>query len=148
MLRIQQSEQTSVRFIVIVSSVYLKKVFYLGYVMVENALNCKHLSFKLHCCTMFQNRKALDLAKEDFESQDTALRQDLPRLYEGRLDYFRPSFDSLLRSQLAYNAEAFKTYAEVSSELFRNLKLSEEERKERISQTLNEIKALSITVDD
>ena len=97
---------------------------------------------------LFQNRKALDSAKDDFESQDTGIRKDLPRLYEGRLDYFQPSYAALVRSQLAYNTEAYKTYAEVSSELFRNLKVGEEERKARIAQTLGEIKALSITVDD
>ncbi|KAL4232276.1 Bridging integrator 3 [Mactra antiquata] len=94
------------------------------------------------------NKKALDSAKEEFENQNLALRQDLPQFIDGRIDYFKPSFDALIRSQLTYSTEAFKTYAEVSSDLFQHSKLSEQERKARINQTLNEMRALSITVDD
>ncbi|XP_045188842.1 bridging integrator 3-like [Mercenaria mercenaria] len=94
------------------------------------------------------NKKALDAAREEFEQQNVALRQELPRLIDGRIEYFKPSFDALIRSQLNHSTEAFKTYAEVSSELFHDSKLTENERKERINQTLNDMKALSITVDD
>lgn len=95
-----------------------------------------------------QNKKALDAAKDEFEMQDQAVRQDLPRLIDGRIEYFKPCFDALIRSQLNHNTEAFKTYAEVSSELFHDSKVTEEERKARMNQMLNEIKGLSITVDD
>ncbi|WAR21493.1 BIN3-like protein [Mya arenaria] len=94
------------------------------------------------------NRKVLDAAQRDFENHDSALRQDLPKFYDGRIDYFKPSFDALVRSQLAYNNEAFRAYTEVSSEMFSNSKCSENERRQRINQTLSEIKALAITVDD
>ena len=64
------------------------------------------------------------------------------------MDYFKPSFDALVRSQLHYNSEAFKTYSEVTSELFDNSKVSEKDRKTRINQHLNELRSLAITVDD
>lgn len=97
---------------------------------------------------LFQNKKALDTARDEYKAQDDALRQDLPRLIDGRLEYFKPTFDALIRSQLNHSTEAFKTYAEVSSELFHDSKLTESERKDRINQTLSDMKALSITVDD
>lgn len=96
----------------------------------------------------FQNKKALESAKEEFEAQNLTVRQDLPLFIDGRIDYFKPSFDALIRSQLVYSTEAFKTYSEVSSELFQHSKLTEQERKARINQTLNDMRALSITVDD
>lgn len=94
------------------------------------------------------NKKALETAQREFEAQNQALRQDLPRFIDGRTDYFKPCYDALVRSQLAYNDEASKTYAHITAELSGNKELSEQERKSRINQTLNEIKALSITTDD
>ncbi|KAH3707791.1 bridging integrator 3-like [Dreissena polymorpha] len=94
------------------------------------------------------NRKALDIAQKEFDTQDNAVRQDVAKLYEGRTEYFRPSFGALVRSQLTYNTEAFKMYSAVASELFRNSKCSENERKDRMKQTLADMKALSITKDD
>lgn len=93
-------------------------------------------------------KKALESAKEDFKSQDQALKEDLPRLYGGKIDYFQPSFEALVRSQVTYNSEAFKAYSGVSSDMFDHSKISEQERKARIQQTLADIKALSITADD
>lgn len=93
-------------------------------------------------------KKALESAKEEFNSQDQALKEDLPKLYDGRIDYFQPSFEALVRSQVTYSSEAFKVYSEVSSDFFDHSKLSEQERRARIQQTLADIKALSITADD
>lgn len=93
-------------------------------------------------------KKALESAKEEFNSQNETLKADLPRLFEGKIDYFQPSFEALVRSQVTYNSEAFKAYSGVSSDLFNHSKLTEQERKARIQQTLADIKALSITADD
>ena len=50
--------------------------------------------------------------------------------------------------QVTYNSEAFKVYSGVSSDLFDHSKLSEQDRRSRIQQTLADMKALSITADD
>ena len=88
------------------------------------------------------------MAKEEFTNQDIALRQEIPALYEGRIEYFKPTFNSQIRAQLTSNNDAFMAYSAVTSELFQDSKLTEKERKSRIMQRLSEIKALSITVDD
>ena len=47
-----------------------------------------------------QSKKALRLAKKDFDSQDQVLMEDMPRLYEGRVEYFQPSLQAHIRSQV------------------------------------------------
>ena len=49
---------------------------------------------------LFQSKKALAIAKEDYDRQNDALMEDMPRLYEGRTDYFQPSFQALIKSQV------------------------------------------------
>ena len=49
---------------------------------------------------IFQTKKALESAKEEFNSQNETLKADLPRLFEGKIDYFQPSFEALVRSQV------------------------------------------------
>ena len=39
-------------------------------------------------------------AKEDYESQNKLLMEEMPNLYEGRIDYFQPSFQALIKSQV------------------------------------------------
>ncbi len=47
-----------------------------------------------------QSKKALMVAKEDFASQNSSLMEDMPKLYEGRIDYLQPSFQALIKSQV------------------------------------------------
>ena len=47
-----------------------------------------------------QTKKALESAKDDFNNQNQALKEDLPKLLEGKIDYFQPSFEALIRSQV------------------------------------------------
>ena len=39
-------------------------------------------------------------AKEEFDVQNRLLMEDLPKLYEGRLDYFEPCLLSLIKAQV------------------------------------------------
>lgn len=94
------------------------------------------------------NRKALARAKIDFENQNTALLEDLPKLVDGRTEYIQPCLDSLIKSQVAYHSEAFRIYSELSAKMTSKDTLDKEEMKNRIQQSLGDIKALSITVDD
>ena len=47
-----------------------------------------------------QSKKALVVAQEDYVKQNSALMEDMPKLYEGRIDYFQPSFQALINSQV------------------------------------------------
>ena len=40
------------------------------------------------------------MAQEDYVKQNSALMEDMPKLYEGRIDYFQPSFQALINSQV------------------------------------------------
>ena len=48
-----------------------------------------------------QSKKALGVAQEDYIKQNSALMEDMPKLYEGRIDYFQPSFQALIKSQVS-----------------------------------------------
>ncbi|KAL3863372.1 hypothetical protein ACJMK2_005130 [Sinanodonta woodiana] len=94
------------------------------------------------------SRKALDLARDEFLMHDTALKQDLPKLYEGRIEYFESCLEALIKSQVSYNSETFKIYSNVFSQLSHNTNQTLEECKEHNKKLLTEIKGLSLTADD
>ncbi|XP_054373481.1 bridging integrator 3 isoform X2 [Molothrus ater] len=50
---------------------------------------------KLH-----QAREELRPVKEDFEAKNKQLLEEMPKFYSSRIDYFKPSFESLVRAQL------------------------------------------------
>lgn len=86
------------------------------------------------------SKKSLTVAKDDFTSQNNALKEDIPKFIEMRTEYIQPSLEALVRSQVALNSEAFKLYTELSD----HLGVQEDNS---IQKTLAEIKALSITDD-
>jgi len=47
-----------------------------------------------------QSRRALTAAKADFDAQNTLLLEELPRLYDSRIDYFQPSLQAFVSSQV------------------------------------------------
>ncbi|XP_041368979.1 bridging integrator 3-like [Gigantopelta aegis] len=94
------------------------------------------------------SKKMLALAKEDFETQNSQLSEDLPKLYDSRIDYFQPCLEALIKAQVTHNTEAFRVYTELESDLNGFDDLTNDQYESRILQTLSDIKALSITVDD
>uniref|UniRef100_A0A8D1IZS7 Bridging integrator 3 n=1 Tax=Sus scrofa TaxID=9823 RepID=A0A8D1IZS7_PIG len=56
---------------------------------------------KLH-----QAREELRPVRDDFEAKNKQLLDEMPRFYNSRLDYFQPSFESLIRAQ----SPALKTH--------------------------------------
>nr|XP_009914261.1 PREDICTED: bridging integrator 3 isoform X3 [Haliaeetus albicilla] len=50
---------------------------------------------KLH-----QAREELRPVKEDFEAKNKQLLEEMPKFYSSRIDYFKPSFESLVRAQV------------------------------------------------
>uniref|UniRef100_A0A8B9XH00 Bridging integrator 3 n=1 Tax=Bos mutus grunniens TaxID=30521 RepID=A0A8B9XH00_BOSMU len=55
---------------------------------------------KLH-----QAREELRPVRDDFEAKNKQLLDEMPRFYNSRLDYFQPSFESLIRAQVVYYSE-------------------------------------------
>ena len=53
-------------------------------------------------CLTFQSKKMLALAKDDFETQNSQLSEDLPKLYESRIDYFQPCLEALIKAQVTF----------------------------------------------
>ena len=47
-----------------------------------------------------QSRRALLAAKADFDAQNTLLLQELPRLYDSRIEYFQPSLQAFVSAQV------------------------------------------------
>lgn len=97
---------------------------------------------KLH-----SSKDALQQAEQEFSAQNAALMEEMPRLYESRIQYFEPSLEALIRSQVQHTTEAFRIYGELSNTMNGQKDCSNSEYASRIQQSLAEIKALSITVD-
>lgn len=47
-----------------------------------------------------QAREELRPVRDDFEAKNKQLLDEMPRFYGSRLDYFQPSFESLIRAQV------------------------------------------------
>ncbi|KAK7110661.1 bridging integrator 3-like [Littorina saxatilis] len=92
-------------------------------------------------------KKVLVQAQNEFSSQNAALLEDMPKLHDSRVQYFQPSLEALIKSQVQYTTEALKLYGELSNTLNGQRDYSNQEYDASIQQALSEIKALSITVD-
>lgn len=94
------------------------------------------------------SRKSVLSARDDFETQNSNLMEDLPKLIEGRVDYFQPSLEALIKAQVGYNSEVYRMNTELSDQLSSPSNGTQEERAIKIQQGLANIKALSITLDE
>ncbi|XP_072033642.1 bridging integrator 3-like [Amphiura filiformis] len=95
------------------------------------------------------SKKALDTAQEVYEKQHQELMDAMPQFFEGRIDYFQPCFEALIKSQIAYYTECFKIYAELAAQLEPKETIQTDDDFEMdLHQRLCDIRALSIVVDD
>ncbi|XP_063467517.1 bridging integrator 3 isoform X1 [Symphalangus syndactylus] len=97
---------------------------------------------KLH-----QAREELRPVREDFETKNRQLLEEMPRFYGSRLDYFQPSFESLIRAQVVYYSEMHKIFGDLSHQLDQPGH-SDEQRERENEAKLSELRALSIVADD
>lgn len=93
------------------------------------------------------SKKSLSSAQSDFESQNSCLCEDIPKMVDSRTDYFQPSLEALIKSQVQYTTEAVKVYGELSNILNGHCENSKHDYKSQIQQGLGEIRALAITTD-
>mmetsp|Transcript_40554 Transcript_40554/g.63640 ORF Transcript_40554/g.63640 Transcript_40554/m.63640 type:complete len:145 (-) Transcript_40554:17-451(-) len=91
--------------------------------------------------------QALAAAKQDYEKQNSVMLADLPQLIEGRIDYFEPSFEAMIRSGASYYSQASEALSDLTNKLGWKKELSDEDCQQQLQQKLAEIKALSIVED-
>lgn len=53
-----------------------------------------------HILFSIKAKKGLATAKETFEKLNNELMKELPEFFEGRLDYFQPCFEALIKAQV------------------------------------------------
>ncbi|XP_077079833.1 bridging integrator 3 [Siphateles boraxobius] len=97
---------------------------------------------KLH-----QAREELKPVREDFEAKNKQLLDEMPKFYNSRIDYFQPSFEALIRAQVAYFTEMHKIFTELTDQIDQG-GLTDNQRKLENEAKLNELRALSIVADD
>ncbi|XP_071655559.1 bridging integrator 3 isoform X1 [Patagioenas fasciata] len=97
---------------------------------------------KLH-----QAREELRPVKEDFEAKNKQLLEEMPKFYSSRIDYFKPSFESLVRAQVVYYTEMHKIFGDLTAQIDRP-GLTDEQRERENDAKLGELRALSIVADD
>lgn len=94
------------------------------------------------------NNQALTVAKLDYERQNAVMLEELPQLIEGRIDYFEPSFEAMIRSGASYYSQASEALSDLTNKLcWKNTELSQEDCNQQLQQKLAEIKSLSIVED-
>uniref|UniRef100_A0A8C3KKX2 Bridging integrator 3 n=1 Tax=Calidris pygmaea TaxID=425635 RepID=A0A8C3KKX2_9CHAR len=94
-----------------------------------------------------QAREELRPVKEDFEAKNKQLLEEMPKFYSSRIDYFKPSFESLVRAQVVYYTEMHKIFGDLTAQIDRP-GLSDEQRERENDAKLSELRALSIVADD
>ncbi|XP_035671904.1 bridging integrator 3-like [Branchiostoma floridae] len=96
-----------------------------------------------------QGKKALSAAKEDFEVQNSSLMEEMPQFYDGRIDYFQPCFEALLKSQVAYHSNVYKVLCELASDLGADTDPPPDHQYNAdLQKQLSDMKALSIVLED
>ena len=92
------------------------------------------------------NEKYLFSARVDFERRNRQLMDDLPKFYAGRITYFEPCFEALIKAQMNHYDNA-KTLFEVLDDKFNcswDIPLQEEEFQQEVNKMLDDIKSISI----
>ncbi|KAM9194317.1 bridging integrator 3 isoform 2-T2 [Dugong dugon] len=97
---------------------------------------------KLH-----QAREELRPVRDDFEAKNKQLLDEMPRFYNSRLNYFQPSFESLIRAQVVYYSEMHKIFGDLTQQLDQPGHSDEQQERENEAR-LSELRALSIVADD
>ncbi|GFO25779.1 Bridging integrator 3-like [Plakobranchus ocellatus] len=92
-------------------------------------------------------KKALNTAQTDFTTQNDALMTDIPKMIDSRTDYFQPSLEAHIKSEVKFTTEAVKVYGELSNLMNGHKQQSRHDYASLIQQALTELKALSITTD-
>ncbi|XP_071044128.1 bridging integrator 3 isoform X2 [Parasteatoda tepidariorum] len=101
-----------------------------------------------------QNLVKLEAAKqnlvnleEDFQALDRVLKSELPLLYEGRIEYFQPCLEALIKAQVEHSGNSAKLFTETIPSL-KDFNYSEMELRQVQNQRFSLIHSLSIVGDN
>ncbi|XP_063301579.1 bridging integrator 3 isoform X2 [Pelobates fuscus] len=97
---------------------------------------------KLH-----QAREELRPVRDDFTAKNTQLLEEMPQFYNSRVDYFKPSFESLIRAQVVYYTEMSRVFGDLAQQVDQ-VELTDQERERENEARLAELRGLSIVADD
>ena len=61
---------------------------------------CIYKQILVYFIFIFQCKKSLTAAKDEFTLQNNALKEDIPKFIDMRTEYIQPSLESLIRSQV------------------------------------------------
>ncbi|XP_051949616.1 bridging integrator 3-like [Xyrauchen texanus] len=76
-----------------------------------------------------KSREELKPIREDFEGKNKQLLDEMPEFYNSRIDYFQPSFEALIQTQVAYFTEMHKIFTELMDQNEQG-ELTDEHRKQ------------------
>uniref|UniRef100_A0A8C5QSP1 Bridging integrator 3 n=1 Tax=Leptobrachium leishanense TaxID=445787 RepID=A0A8C5QSP1_9ANUR len=97
---------------------------------------------KLH-----QAREELRPVQHDFTVKNEQLLDEMPKFYNSRIDYFKPSFESLIRAQVVYYTEMSRVFGDLAQQVDR-VEMTDDERERENEARLAELRGLSIVADD
>ncbi|PIO00738.1 hypothetical protein AB205_0201540, partial [Aquarana catesbeiana] len=92
-------------------------------------------------------RDELRPVREDFDIKNRQLLDEMPKFYNSRIDFFKPSFQSLIRAQVVYYTEMSRVFGELAQQVD-EMQLTDAERERENEAKLAELRALSIVADD
>jgi len=92
-----------------------------------------------------QARRSYLMAKDDFEKANRLLLLELPQFYDRRIDYFQPSLQALIRSQVDYYGESTRLFTHLVSACPDKASLvTDEEYSKDLERKMSQIRGLSI----
>ena len=91
-----------------------------------------------------QYEKELEIARNDYEVQNSLMLEGLPQLWEGRVTYFEPCFAALQRSQVDYYSKCCQSYGDLVQKLDGSNESDEEGDHLDVQSMLADIRSLSI----
>ncbi|XP_053319056.1 bridging integrator 3 [Spea bombifrons] len=97
---------------------------------------------KLH-----QAQEELQPVREDFTAKNSQLLDEMPKFYNSRVDYFKPSFQSLIRAQVDYYTQMSRVFDDLAQQVDK-VQLTDIERERENEDKLAALRGLSIVADD
>ncbi|XP_062507543.1 bridging integrator 3-like [Corticium candelabrum] len=94
-------------------------------------------------------QRELARCKPEFERINSQLTQEIPFLYERRIDYFEPCFEALIKSEMQYYQQCYCLLNDLEEKMHSDDEdMSDDAVEKRIQQQLGAIKALSIVASN
>eukprot|EP00092_Neocalanus_flemingeri_P004645 GFUD01005008.1.p1 GENE.GFUD01005008.1~~GFUD01005008.1.p1 ORF type:complete len:266 (-),score=90.11 GFUD01005008.1:134-931(-) len=92
-----------------------------------------------------QAKRSYLMAKDDFDKANRLLLLELPQFYDRRIDYFQPSLQALIRSQVDYFGESTRLFTHlVSACPDKSSLVTDEEYNKDLEKKMSQIRSLSI----